>query len=178
MDRRDLLSRQDRTDVFSRELLRGSAHPLLLAVPPQPHHGRQVLHCAVVHAARQMRELPLNILTFWGKKNKPGGKKTKWQCLCPSPFAKLVQPCALLTVNIQRSALRKEGFRLLCLCPLTREGGILRHQFEEVKEKLVKGAASLEILGIMGTQLEGEQTIPWCKNTQNGINYPAYPYPL
>lgn len=71
-----------------------------------------------------------------------------------------MQPCALLTVNIQRSALRKEGFRLLRLCPLTREGGILRHQFEEVKEKLVKGAASLEILGIMGTQLEGEQTIP------------------
>lgn len=165
VDRRDLLSWQDRTDVFSRELLRSSAHPLLLAVPPQPHHGGQVLHCVVVHAARQMRELPLNILTFWGKKTCKGGKKTEWQCICPSPFAKLVQLCALLTVNSQRSALGKEGFGLLRLCPLARVGGILRHQFEEVKEKLVKAAASLEILGIMGTQLEGEQTMPWCKNT-------------
>lgn len=29
----------------------------------------------------------------------------------------------------------------------------LRHQFEEVKEKLVQGGGSLQILGIMGTQL-------------------------
>lgn len=83
VDRRDLLSWQDRTDVFSCELLRGSAHPLLLAVPPQPHHGGQVLHCAVVHAARQMRELPLNILTFWGKKTKPGGKKLSGSVYVP-----------------------------------------------------------------------------------------------
>lgn len=60
----------------------------------------------------------------------------------------------LLTVNSQRQALCEEGFGLLHLCPLAWIDGVLGHQFEEVKEELVKGAASLKILGIMGTQLE------------------------
>lgn len=62
--------------------------------------------------------------------------------------------CVLLTVNNQRLALCKEGFGLFCLWPLARIDGVLRHQFEKVKEELVKGAASLKILGIMGSQLE------------------------
>lgn len=60
----------------------------------------------------------------------------------------------LLTTKSQRKGLCKEGFGLLRLCPLARVYGVLRHQFEEVKEELVKGAASLKILGIMGTQLK------------------------
>lgn len=59
----------------------------------------------------------------------------------------------LLTINSQGKGLCKEGFGLL-LCPRAREYGVLWHQFEEVKEELVKRAASLKILGIMGTQLK------------------------
>lgn len=60
----------------------------------------------------------------------------------------------LLTVNCQRKGLCKESFGLLRFSPLAWVGGVLRHQFEEVEEELVKRATSLEILGIMGTQLE------------------------
>lgn len=60
VDRGDFLGRQNRTDVFTGELLHCRADSLLLAVPPQTHHGRQVLHCAVVHTASQVGELPLN----------------------------------------------------------------------------------------------------------------------
>lgn len=60
----------------------------------------------------------------------------------------------LLTVHCQGQGLCKEGFGVLGLRPLARVDGVLRHQFEEVKEKLVKGAASLKILSIMGSQLE------------------------
>lgn len=70
VDRGDLLGWQDRTDVLDGEPLHGGAHSLLLAVPPQPNHGGQVLHRAVVHAARQVGELPLKPLPFcfWGEK--------------------------------------------------------------------------------------------------------------
>ncbi len=59
-----------------------------------------------------------------------------------------------LTVNSQRQALCEEGLALLSLCPLTQVDGVLRHQFEDMKEELVKGAAPLKILGVMGTELE------------------------
>lgn len=62
--------------------------------------------------------------------------------------------CVILTVNRKREALCEEGFGLLRLCALVQVDRALWHQFEEVKEKLVKGAASLKILGVMGTQLE------------------------
>lgn len=58
------------------------------------------------------------------------------------------------TVNSQRLALCKEGLGLLGLWPLVRIDGVLWHQFEEVEEELVKGAASPEKLGVMGSQLE------------------------
>lgn len=67
MNRGDLLSWENRTDVFDGELLHSWAHSLLSAVPPQSHHGRQVLHCAVVHTARQVRELPVKAVTFCSK---------------------------------------------------------------------------------------------------------------
>lgn len=63
----------------------------------------------------------------------------------------------LLTINSQRQALCKEGFGLFCLSPLAWVDGVLRHQFEEVKEELVKGAASLKILSVMGAQLKINQ---------------------
>lgn len=67
----------------------------------------------------------------------------------------------LLTVHCQGQGLCKKGFGVLGLRPLAWVDGVLRHQFEEVKEELVKGAASLKILGIMGSQLE--------KNTRKHI---------
>lgn len=60
----------------------------------------------------------------------------------------------LLTVNIQRNILSKEGFSFLRLCPLAWADWVLRHQFEEVKEEIIKGAVSFKILGIMSTQLQ------------------------
>ena len=59
--------------------------------------------------------------------------------------------CAVLTVNGQRQVLCKEGFGVLCLCPLAWVDRVLRHKFEEVTKELVKGAGSLQILGIMST---------------------------
>lgn len=80
-------------------------------------------------------------------------------------YSGVVWVCVLLTVNSQREALCKEGFGLLCLCHLAWVEGVLGHQFEEVKEELVKVAASLKILGIMGAQLEiNQKSSQYCDN--------------
>lgn len=60
----------------------------------------------------------------------------------------------LLTVNSQIQALCEEGFSLPRLCLLAWIGRVLGHQFEDVEKEFVKGAASLKVLGIIGTQLQ------------------------
>ena len=98
MDRRDLLGREDRADVFNSELLRSGAHSLLLAVPPQPHHGRQVLHRAVVHAAGQVRELPLDTVTVCRRETQEGKSK---RVPMSQAFTEVMEVCVcvLLTVH-------------------------------------------------------------------------------
>jgi len=73
----------------------------------------------------------------------------------------------IFTVNGQRLALREEG---LGLRPLAGVDGVLGHQFEEVEEELVEGAASPEKLGVMGAQLERkseEESRPILQSTQS-----------
>lgn len=60
----------------------------------------------------------------------------------------------LLTINSQIQALCEEGFSLPRLCLLAWIGRVLGHQFEDMEKEFVKGAASLKVLGIIGTQLQ------------------------
>lgn len=157
MNRGDLLSWENRTDVFDGELLHSWAHSLLSAVPPQSHHGRQVLHCAVVHTARQVRELPVKAVTFCSKEFVNKKKTACVQILNEGTEA--VLEWSVLTVHRQRQTLCEEGLGLLGLHTLAGINWILRHEFEEMQEEFVQGTATPQVLGVMCTKLGKNQSV-------------------